>query len=519
MTNGKILWIDDEIDILKAYIIFLEDKGYNVETANNGYTAVELVEKNHFDIILLDENMPGISGLDTLVQIKEISPTVPIIMITKSEEEHVMEGAIGAKIDDYLIKPVNPKQILLSIKKHLERKRLTAENTMQKYQREFAQLGMQINDAGSFDEWVEIYKKLVYWDLELQSSEVGEMQEVLTMQHREANQLFGRFVQRNYLNWVNKRSNDIPITSVNILKEKLFPKVGKGEKVVLILMDNLRYDQWRYLYYNIISDYYQLEDETVFTSILPTATHYARNAMFAGLMPKDIEDIMPDFWVNDDEDEGKNLFEDKLLQNQIKRLVPGKTLMYEKVLNAKAEQQVFENAKQLTQNDVTVLVYNFIDIFSHSRTENKTLRELAKDEKAYRDIISSWFKNSYLLQTIKKLASEGVKLMITTDHGSIRVNKYQLVQGFKETNTNLRYKQGKHLKYDHKKVFAITDPIDAKLPQVNVSAKYVFALDDDFLAYPNNLNHYAGYYKDTFQHGGISMEEMLVPFAVLTPKK
>ncbi|MBS9767405.1 MAG: bifunctional response regulator/alkaline phosphatase family protein [Flavobacteriaceae bacterium] len=517
MQKGNLLWVDDEIDLLKAHIIFLEGKGYQVATINNGADAIEMLKEQKFDLVLLDESMPGLSGLEVVVELKKIAPTMPIVMITKNEEEGVMDEAIGSQIADYLLKPVNPKQILLSIKKLLDGKRLVSERTTSSYQREFAQLGMQINDCRSFEDWVEAYKKLTYWDLELQESGVTEMGEVLAMQRSEANHLFGRFVKKNYLEWMSG-CEKAPLNSASIFKEKLFPLVKNDEKCVVLLLDNLRYDQWRQLYKEIISEYYSLDEEHIFTSILPTATHYARNAMFAGLMPRDIDDIMPEFWVNDDEDEGKNLFEDKLLRRQVERLAPGKTLTYEKVLNIKGEYQVYDNLKQILQNDVVFLVYNFIDILSHSRTENKTLRQLAKDEKGYRDIVKSWFKNSQLLQTIKELASMKVKLIITTDHGSVKVHKYEVVQGFKETNTNLRYKQGKHLSFDPKKVFVITDPVEAKLPQVSVSSKYIFALNDDFFAYPNNLNHYAPYYKNTFQHGGVSLEEMLVPFAILDPK-
>lgn len=518
MKKNKILWVDDEIDLLKPYVIFLEEKGYAITSFNNGYDALALMQKESFDVVLLDENMPGLSGLEVLVQIKELQPMVPVVMITKSEEEGVMDDAIGGHIADYLIKPVNPKQILMSLKRIMEKKRLVSEKTMMKYQQEFSQLGMQINDCHTFEDWVQVYKKLVYWELELGRADVNEMKEVLALQCVEANKLFGRFIRNNYLDWIANRNENAPIVSANIFAEKLFPIVKEGERCVVFLLDNLRFDQWRDIYTEVISEYYELEDETVFSSILPTATHYARNAMFAGLMPRDIDDIMPEFWVNDDEDEGKNLFEDKLLQRQVERLAPGKKLLYKKILNVRGETQVYENLEQLKSYDVSVLVYNFIDILSHSRTESKTIRELARDEKGYRDLVLSWFKNSLLLATIKELAKQGVKIIITTDHGCIKVGKHQVVQGLKETNTNLRYKQGKNLKYDPKKVFAITNPEEAKLPQVGVSAKYLFALENDFLAYPNNMNHYVSYYRDTFQHGGISLEEMLVPFAVLNPR-
>lgn len=518
MQKGKLLWIDDEVDLLKAYVIFLEEKGYEVTSINNGADAIDLVKQERFDLVLLDESMPGLSGLEVLEELKKIDSMMPVVMITKNEEEGVMDEAIGAKIADYLLKPVNPKQILHSVKKQLDGKRLVSERTTSAYQRKFAQLGMEINDSRTFEDWVEVYRKLVHWDLELQRSGVSEMEEVLLMQHTEANRLFCRFIKDNYLDWMSGHDDNAPLTSANIFKEKLFPRINKGEKCVVLLLDNLRYDQLSFLYRELISQFYSVEEDCLFLSILPTATHYARNAMFAGLMPRDIEGIMPEFWVNDDEDEGKNLFEDKLLERQVSRLAPGKTLNYQKVLNVRKEKQVYDNLTQILTDDVVVLVYNFIDILSHSRTESNTLRELSKDEKGYRDIVKSWFRNSELFQTIKELSAQKVKLIITTDHGSVKVNRYQLVQGLKEVNTNLRYKQGKHLKYDPKKVFAVTDPAEAKLPQTNVSTKYIFALENEFFAYPNNMNHYVSYYKDTFQHGGISMEEMLVPFAVLEPK-
>ncbi|PVX52241.1 response regulator receiver domain-containing protein [Balneicella halophila] len=519
MIKGKLLWVDDEIDLLKAYIIFLEEKGYELTLINNGADAIDRVREEKFDLVLLDESMPGLSGLEVLEELKKIRTGMPVVMITKNEEEGLMDEAIGSKIADYLLKPVNPKQILHSIKKQLDGKRLVSERTTSSYQKEFTQLGMKINDCRTFDDWTKVYRDLVYWELELQRSGVSEMEEILSMQRTEANRLYGRFIKENYLEWMSGRAEDAPLTSANIFKEKLFPRINDGEKCVVVLLDNLRFDQWRTLYRDVINEYYSIEEEVVFSSILPTATHYARNAMFAGLMPRDIEGIMPDFWVNDDEDEGKNLYEDRLLETQVNRLAPGKTLNYQKVLNMKKEKQVYDNLTQILDDDVVILVYNFIDILSHSRTENNTLRELSKDEKGYRDIVKSWFKNSQLLETIKELASQKIKLIITTDHGSVKVDKPQIVQGLKEVNTNLRYKQGKHLKYDPKKVFAVTDPIEAKLPQVNVSSKYLFALDDDFFAYPNNMNHYVGYYKDTFQHGGVSLEEMLVPFVVLEPNR
>jgi CheY-like chemotaxis protein len=518
MKSAKILWADDEIDLLMPHVLFLEAKGHKVVTANSGDSAIELINKYHnFDIIFLDENMPGLSGLETLSIIKSKYPTIPIVMITKSEEEDIMDEAIGSKITDYLIKPVNPKQILLSIKKNVEQKRLITEKTTSDYQMAFGKIGMQINDSYSYDDWVEVYKKIIFWELELDRSNDRTMDEVLKMQKNEANKSFAKFIKANYTSWFDKDLSERPLLSPDIFKHKILPSIDNGEQVCVILIDNLRYDQWKTLQPSI-REFYQLDEEQLFYSILPTATQYSRNAMFAGLMPSEIEKLYPQLWLNDEEEGGKNMHEEELLQKQLKRLGKNIDFNYNKITNLKAGKKLVENIPHLLNKQLNVVVVNFVDMLSHARTEMEMIRELAGDDSAYRSITLSWFEHSPLKDFLKELADKKIKVVITTDHGTIRVSNPVKVIGDKKTSTNLRYKQGKNLSYKAKEVFELTKPKQAYLPLTNVSSSYIFSIGDDFFAYPNNFNYYVNYYKGTFQHGGVSLEEMLIPVISLSPK-
>ena len=517
MERISVLWADDEIDLLKPHILFLKDKGYDIHTATSGDEALELVEKNDFSVVLLDENMPGLSGLETLNRLKSRFSDIPVIMITKSEEEHLMEDAIGSKISDYLIKPVNPNQILLSLKKTLDNKRLISEKTTSNYQQEFRQIGMTLSDRLSWSEWLDVYKKLVYWELELDSSKDESMQEILKMQKSEANKLYGKFVENNYIGWLNGKSQNPPLFSHTIFKAKVAPLLDKNETTFVVLIDNLRFDQWKIIQ-PIISEYFKVEQEDLYSSILPTATQYARNAFFAGLMPSEIEKRFPKLWLNDEDEGGKNMHEEEFLVDQLKRLGRDVKISYNKITNHSAGKRLAENMSNLMQNKLNVIVYNFVDMLSHARTEMEVIRELADDEKAYRSITLSWFENSPLHDILKQIASKKCKLVITTDHGTIKVNEPSKVVGDKNVNSNLRYKQGKSLDYVKKDVFEIRNPSDAFLPKQNLSTAYVFVKEDKFFAYPNNFNYYVGYYRNTFQHGGLSMEEMIIPFITLSAK-
>lgn len=511
--SAKIIWVDDEIESLKPNILFLEQKGYEVTSFNNGYDALEYINSsNDTDVVLLDESMPGMTGLETLQKIKENKPTLPVVMITKNEAEFIMEEAIGAQISDYLIKPVNPNQVLLSLKKIVDSKRLISEKTNTEYQKEFRNMMMALSDRMSAKEWQDFYKKLVYWEVEMSKSESSEMLEVFQTQKQEANTEFYKYVSKNYIDWVNNpKDEDTPTLSHNLFAKKVAPHIGNGKPTFMILIDNLRFDQWKVLE-PIINQHFRLEEEDMFYSILPTTTQYSRNAIFSGLMPVEIEKRYPIEWKNDDEEGGKNLYEELFLEGQLRRLnLKDIKWSYLKITNNENGKHLEDNIHNYLQNDLTVIVYNFVDMLSHARTEMEVLKELASDEKSYRSLTHSWFEHSPLYNALKKITSKDINLIITTDHGTTQVKTPSKCVGDKQTTTNLRYKHGRNLQYEDKHVFAITKPKDAGLPQPNVNSKFIFAKEDYYLCYPNNYNHYVNYYRNTFQHGGLSLEEMIVP--------
>ena len=553
----QLLWVDDEADLLKAHIIFLEKKGYAVTTVSNGTDAIDLCQERSFDLVLLDEQMPGLSGLETLQRIKQITPATPVVMVTKSEEENIMEQAIGQKIADYLIKPVNPNQILLVLKKNIHRREIETEVTQTQYQQQFQQIAMQIQDCRSWQDWQDVYRQLVHWELQLAGTD-SQMTEMLAMQKEEANQGFAKYVKKNYLSSLGTpapgrpapqplpvgrgvyttsaeksrgignysppsqggaggESAEAPLFSHQLFKKKVFPLLDQKEKVFLVVMDNFRYDQWRMLSQEI-GNLFDI-DEGLYFSILPTATQYARNAIFSGLMPNKIEEMFPELWVDEDSEEGKNLNEAPLIQTQLDRFRRHDTFSYHKINTSAEADRLLQQFRQLDKYDLNVVVFNFIDMLSHARTESRMVRELANDESAYRSITLSWFRHSVIADFFRQLAQTDYRVIVTTDHGSIRCTKPVKIVGDRNTNTNLRYKLGKNLGYDSKDLFVIKNPADAQLPSPNLSTSYVFATGDSFFAYPNNYNYYVSDYKDTFQHGGISMEEMIIPLITLKGKR
>ena len=515
MSEIKVLWVDDEIDLLKPHIIFLENKNYRVTTAQSGTEAIEEIKNNNFDIVFLDENMPGLTGLETLAEIKERKASLPVVMITKSEEETIMEEAIGSKIADYLIKPVNPNQILLSLKKNLDHTRLVSEKTTSNYQQEFRKIAMDLSMVNTYEEWAELYQKLVYWELELENIDDKGMFEILESQKNEANTQFCKFIEKNFTKWFED-SDNAPVMSHTLFKERVVSHI-KEQKTLMIVVDNLRYDQWK-AFEPFLSNYYKKQNEELYYSILPTATQYARNAIFSGLMPSDMERLHPDLWLNDTDSGGKNMKEKEFLEAQINRLQLNLNWSYHKISSLKQGKKLSENFRNHKNDDLLVVVYNFVDILSHSKTEMEVIKELASTDKSYRSLTQSWFKNSPLLDIIQKASRLGFKLIITTDHGTINVKNPSKVIGDKNTSLNLRYKTGRSLTYEDKEVFAIKNPKDIHLPSINMSSSFIFAKEDLFFAYPNNFNHYVSYYRNTYQHGGVSLEEMIIPFVVMDPK-
>jgi CheY-like chemotaxis protein len=518
MALGKILWVDDEIDSLQSQILFLQNKGYEVTALTNGFDAVDYVRENPLDVVLLDETMPGITGLETLAKIKEVNGSVPVVMITKNETENLMDDAIGSQITDYLIKPVNPNQVLLSLKKIIDNKRLVAEKTTTAYQQQFRNLFMALNSNPDYNEWMEIYKKLVYWELEMEKSDSPEMQEVLHTQKNEANTEFFKFVSKNYAKWVNPKGDEGPVMSHTLFKFKILPHVEKGTPTFFVLIDNLRFDQWKAIQ-PLFSESFRILEEDSFYSLLPTATQYARNAIFSGLLPMEIEKAFPQLWKNDEEEGGKNLHEEEFFRSQLKRLRrEDLRFSYTKILNNQAGQDLVNNIHNLLVNDLNIIVYNFVDMLSHARTEMEVLKELAGDETSYRSVTRSWFEHSPLNQALKKIADKKINLILATDHGSVRVKTPVKVIGDKQTTTNLRYKHGRNLNYEAREVLAFRDPKEAGLPVPTVNSSFIFAREDQFLCYPNNYNYYVNYYRNTFQHGGVSLEEMIVPIIKMTNK-
>lgn len=510
-TQGEILWVDDEIDSLKSQIMFLTNKGYTVTPLSNGYDALELLKEKIVDVVLLDESMPGLTGLETLGKIKEMLPQLPVVMITKNEAENIMEEALGSQITDYLIKPVNPNQVLLSLKKIMDGKRLVSEKTTVAYQQDFRNLFMALNDNPNHEEWKELYKRLVYWELEIGKSDSSEMMEVLQTQKAEANSEFFKYISKNYAGWVKDNNKTGPLFSHKLFETKIAPHIKAGQPTFMVVVDNLRYDHWK-AFQSIITESFRITEEDLYYSILPTATQYCRNAIFAGMMPIDIEKHFPLEWKNDDEDGGKNLYEEFFFANQLKHLKMDKLKwQYVKITNNDDAKLLEDNIHNYLTNDLTVVVYNFVDMLSHARTEMEVLKELAGDEISYRSLVTSWFEHSPLHRALRKIAEKNIQVFMTTDHGSTKVKTPSKCVGDRQTTANLRYKHGRNLQFESRDVLAFKDPKLAGLPTPNVSSTFIFAKEDVFLCYPNNYNHYVNYYRNTFQHGGVSIEEMIIP--------
>lgn len=517
----RILWVDDQIDLLRSHVIFLTEKGYDVSTVTNGEDAIEEVKQSNYDLIFLDEMMPGLGGLETLQQIKEIKPNIPVVMVTKSEEESLMNEAIGSKINDYLIKPVVPSQILMVCKKILERKKISGEYVAKDYLQDFNEISRKILENPDWKDWIDIYLKLVSWDLELDTHPEVDLRQTLTDQKKECNQEFSKFVERNYKEWVNNIGfEDTPVLTPEITKQYCFPLLKNAEgPVFYFVLDCLRLDQWlvmeKYLreYFTISKDYYY--------SILPTATPYARNSLFAGLFPSEIEKYYPQLWKGNDDERSQNKFEKELLQHLVDRekVKLKNELKYMKIIDPEVGRSFEQNIKSHVKTHFMAVVVNFLDMIAHGRSDSDLLKEIAPDEAAYRSLTASWFKHSSLLGMFKVIAGmKNAKVIVTTDHGSIRTLRGAKVLGDKEASTNLRFKYGRNLKVDDKNAIFIKNPKEYKLPERGVTINYIISKEDYYFVYPTDYHKYLSQYKDTFQHGGISMEEMILPVITMESK-
>ena len=509
-----IVWADDEIDLLKPYIIYLSSKGYQVVPVMSGQDAIDACKQQAVDIVFLDEQMPGLSGIETLQALKDAHPELPVVMITKSEEERIMEQAIGQKIADYLIKPVNPSQILLCLKKHIHSKQIVEEHTNANYRQEFSDITYMISTARTFDEFAAIERTLTRWELDLQDAG-SSMAEMLSMQRKEANAAFAKFIRQNYELWFDKPEGR-PMLSPDVFKRAVFPLLDEGKKVFVVVVDNFRYSQWKTIQ-PILAEYFTIHDEQLYSAILPTATQYARNAIFAGLMPLQIQKQYPEYWVEEGDEETKNKFEKELVGTMLQRFRRRDEYTYFKINESDFCEKIIRQLRSL-RTPLNIAVVNFIDMLSHSRTDSKMMRELAPDESAYHSLTLSWFKHSPILEFFRQIAALGYEVILTTDHGTIRVTDPVQIVADKNTNTNLRYKVGKSLSFQSRSIFELTRPDKVGLPAPNLSSTYAFCTGTEFFGYPNNFNYYAQYYRDTFQHGGVSMEEMIIPLVHLQPK-
>ncbi|MCL5267888.1 MAG: PglZ domain-containing protein [Bacteroidetes bacterium] len=517
----KILWVDDEIELLKPHVIFLEDKGFQVDTATNGQDAIELVKQNfhyeNYDLILLDEMMAGMGGLSTLEVIKGIAPEIPVVMITKNEAESLMEEAIGQKISDYLTKPVNPSQILLTAKKIMDGHRIAGERVSKDYVSDFREISSRLESNLDYPDWIDIHQKLTYWELQVDEHPETGLKEPLTDQRRAANAAFGKYIDGVYREWVGKKT-DRPKLSHEVFETYVMPRMTSQKPVVLIVIDCMRLDQWLIME-EFLRDYYAVSKDFYY-SILPTATPYSRNAIFSGMLPLEMEKRFPEIWDkgNSDDDSSRNRFEKELLTDLLQRKRLRIDPKYIKIIDPDFGKNVVSNVPSFARSPLTAIVVNFVDILAHSRSDSDILKEIAPDESAYRSLTRSWFQHSYLLDLFAALAQTDATVIVTTDHGSVRSLRGSKVLGDREASTNLRYKFGRNLKCDNRQAIFVKNPEEFMLPRRGVTINYIIAKEDFYFVYPTDYHKYLEQYHDSFQHGGISLEEMILPVVYLEPR-
>lgn len=517
-TDQNILWIDDEIDLLEPHILMLEDKGYHVTRVTNGRDAIERVQAERYDLIFLDEQMPGMNGIETLRRIKGLTPELQVVMVTKSEEEHIMDDAIGRQISDYLIKPVHPKQVLLTCKRLLDTKRIREERVTQDYLSSFGEISTLTSRSPSPSDWIDIYLKLVATDRELDGDE--GLRQVLSDQMRETNREFARWIEEEYEGWIERigelPGTNRPILSPDIVPRFVAPEIGKGKPVFFFVVDCMRFDQWQELE-RLLYPFYTMEKDYHF-SILPTATPYSRNSIFSGMLPASLASRYPKWWESAEEDEqSRNRHEEPFLADLLKRRHLNVKLHYEKVTRTHEGRAIAQSILNMAENDLTAIVVNFVDNLAHSRSDSAILKEIAPDERAYRALTGTWFEHSWLFEALQSLSKIDCTVIITTDHGVVRALHPTKVIGDKETSTSLRYKVGRNLKCDTRHALHVTQPERYGLPGRQLNTHYIIAKEDYYFVYPTNYNYYVNLYRDTMQHGGVSMEEMILPVIRMRP--
>ena len=519
MAKPRILWVDDEIELLRPHLMFLESKAYSVDSVSNGADAVEQVRGQPIDLVLLDEQMPGMGGLETLEQIKRVAPEVPVVMVTKSEEEHLMEEALGGQISDYLTKPVNPSQVLLTCKRILDRRRIRSEKMSQNYLQTFNRITRRLAEPLDHDDWIDLYLELVGYDMELAGDE--NVRQVLGDQFQEANRAFGRYIEKQYPQWIasagSAPGNGRPMLSHDVISECVLPRLDGDKPVVFFVIDCMRHDQWLD-FEKMLRTHYSIEKDYYY-SILPTATPYSRNSIFSGLLPNEIAERFSRIWSDAEEDEtSRNRNEEDFLQDLLQRKKSSARMRYDKIITTDDGQAFARNAAELTQQDLSAVVVNFVDVLAHSRSDSDVLKELAPDVPAYRALTRTWFEHSWLYETFQELAERDCTLVITSDHGAVRCLHATKVIGDRETSTALRYKYGRNLKCDDKHAIFVRDPEAYGLPASALNTNYIIAKEDYYFVYPTNYHRYQNLYKDTMQHGGATMEEMILPVITMEPK-
>ena len=516
-SQKRLLWVDDEIDLLRPHLLFVQGRGYHVDAVANGDDALAMVRLNPYDLILLDEQMPGRSGMEVFDELRRIDPLVPVVMVTKSEEDHTMTEAIGRRVAEYLVKPTSPRQVLSVVTRLLEGETIQQQHVARAFSYRFRDLNAENAGDRDWRQWAETYAELVDWELRLRDAgELGLLSSLETLLD-EFRREFGHFVMGNYKGWVNDET-DRPPLSVDLVPQFLQPVLSEQAHVLFVIIDCLRLDQWRTIL-PLVKGTAEVE-EALYYSILPTATPYSRNAIFSGLFPDDIAALYPDWWSR--ESEGSlNGFEDELFIAQIRRLM-GKNLPvhYEKVFNAADGDQVLNRLPAfLAQPGVTAIVFNFVDMLTHGRSESALLLEVARDKEALRALSRQWFERSEAFTAIREAIRAGVSVLVTTDHGSIHCHRPATVFAKRDATQNLRYKFGEDLRAeDPSLVFAVNDESVLRFPKGKTSTNYVLGLEDTFFVYPTKLRQYQARYRGSFLHGGISPEEMILPVALLTPR-